>query len=224
MSFVRTDFKVVLRMIGLSITSKEKRILRKRMDPSNSKFIQFVDFQSFFNIGTGPTSAPGPASNESESGAASIPVDTPSLPDNYSHRPNVEKQLIDLLVGKASCQGGCIAAYGMGGSGKTCITAAVVREKAVLKKFSKVAWLGLSQAPQIQNLQHRYRIGLFLIQTHSIIHIFAQGCIFNSFKSTCRKTKKGVQKNSINIFRVFARTRQSAFASMTAGTATTTSI
>ena len=177
------------------------------MDPANSKLIQFVDFQSFFNIETGPTSAPGPASNESESGAASIPVDTPNLPDNYSHRPNVEKQLIELLVGKASCQGGCIAAYGMGGSGKTCITAAVVRETAVLKKFSKVAWLGLSQAPQIQNLQHRYRIGLFLIQSHSIIHIFTQGCIFSSFKSTCRKTKKGVQKNSINIFRVSARTR-----------------
>ena len=147
------------------------------MDPANSKFIRFVDFQSFFNIETGPTSAPGPASNESESGAASIPVDTPNLPDNYSHRPNVEKQLIDLLVGKASCQGGCIAAYGMGGSGKTCITAAVVREKAVLKKFSKVAWLGLSQAPQIQNLQHRYRTGVFLIQTHSIIHIFTQASL-----------------------------------------------
>ena len=189
MSFVRTDFKVVLRMIGLSITSTEKRILRKRMDPSNSKFIRFVDFQSFFNIETGPISAPGPASNESESRAASIPVDTPNLPDNYSHRPNVEKQLIELLVGKASCQGGCIAAYGMGGSGKTCITAAVVREKAVLKKFSKVAWLGLSQAPQIQNLQHRYRIGLFLIQTHSIIHIFTQSA-FPAFSRTCTARRR----------------------------------
>ena len=42
-----------------------------------------------------------------------IPVDAPILPDSYSHRPEVEKKLLDLLVGKVSCRGSCISAHGM---------------------------------------------------------------------------------------------------------------
>ena len=42
-----------------------------------------------------------------------IPVDAPILPDSYSHRPVVEKKLLDLLVGKVSCRGSCISAHGM---------------------------------------------------------------------------------------------------------------
>ena len=42
-----------------------------------------------------------------------IPVDAPILPDSYSHRPDVEKKLLDLLVGKVSCRGSCISAHGM---------------------------------------------------------------------------------------------------------------
>jgi hypothetical protein len=44
----------------------------------------------------------------------------------------------------------------MGGSGKTCITSAVIRDLAVLQNFSDgIAWICLSQQPSLSTLLQR---------------------------------------------------------------------
>ena len=81
------------------------------------KLIRFEDFEAFI-LGAPETSSSATKSTEEhQSHVAELPVDVPSLPDNYSHRPSVEGQVIDLLLGNVACRGGCIAAHGMGGAG-----------------------------------------------------------------------------------------------------------
>ena len=108
----RADFKACLKMIGLTMTSKEKGQLRKTMDPSGSKLIRLHDFKAFMMeaaVDAGTVAMPQKAQ------MANLPVDMPSLPDNYSHRHNVEDQIRDLLIGKAACKGNIVAAQGMVG-------------------------------------------------------------------------------------------------------------
>ena len=106
----RADFKACLKMIGLTMTSKEKGQLRKMMDPSGSKLIRLHDFKAFMMEAAVDAST---AATPQKARMANLPVDMPSLPDNYSHRHNVEDQIRDLLIGKAACKGNTVAAQGM---------------------------------------------------------------------------------------------------------------
>jgi hypothetical protein len=105
----RTDFKAVLKLLRLSISSKDRGKLRKKMDPTNSKFITFEDLQAFVCH----SDAAATKSGDSESALADLPVDMPSLPDNYRPRADVERQVVELLVGEAPCKGSTSAVHGM---------------------------------------------------------------------------------------------------------------
>ena len=72
------------------------------------KFITFQEFQAF--VSDDDTTAI--KSGESEF-LAKLPVDMPSLPDNYRHRSDVEHQILDLLMDKAPCKGSTCAVHGM---------------------------------------------------------------------------------------------------------------
>jgi hypothetical protein len=125
-----------LGMIGLQLKSKEKGTLRKKMDKHNTKvrsesrylhfplmsvyspkLIRFEDFEAFLLGDLESSSSDKKATEQQQSNVAELPVDVPFLPDTYSHRPSVEDQVIDLLLGNVACNGGCIAAHGMGGAG-----------------------------------------------------------------------------------------------------------
>jgi hypothetical protein len=150
----RADFKSICKTIGLHVTSKDKGKLRKSIDKTNSKIIRLRDFEAFMS--NGPATAIAPKIGQQDDKIANVPFDSPSLPDNYRARPEVETKLIDLLVGTTACKGSVVSAFGMGGAGKTCITAKVINTVAVRAKFPDgMAWVGLCQKPLLQNLQTR---------------------------------------------------------------------
>jgi CO dehydrogenase nickel-insertion accessory protein CooC1 len=127
-------------MIGMTVTSKEKGTLRKMIDVSGSKLIRFSDFEAFMKKETGTDISLTPEKSQ----IASLPVNMPSLPENYSHRHDVEDRIRDLLVLGKTCKGNTVAAQGMGGVGKSCIKSAVIQTSAVRETFlDGIAWLSL---------------------------------------------------------------------------------
>jgi hypothetical protein len=77
---------------------------------NTGKFITFQEFQAF----VADDDAIAAKSGNSESAPmAKLPVDMPSLPDNYRHRPDVEHQIFNLLMDKAPCKGSTCAVHGM---------------------------------------------------------------------------------------------------------------
>ena len=136
----RADFKVCLKMVDMTVTSKEKGTLRKMIDVSGSKLIRFSDVEAFMK---GRTDADISLTPE-KSQIASLPVNMPFLPENYSHRHDVEDRIRDLLVVGKTCKGNTVAAQGMGGVGKSCIKSAVIQTSAVRETFlDGIAWLSL---------------------------------------------------------------------------------
>jgi hypothetical protein len=123
--------------------------------------INFQHFQSFM-AKTDATTTTAVSTDKQAPGLPDIPVDAPVLQDGYSHRPKVEKEILDLLVGRSPCVGNCISAYGMGGAGKTCITSQVIRTNIeVREKFNDgIAWIAMSQKPKIRHLQRRMHFQL----------------------------------------------------------------
>ena len=74
------------------------------------KFITFQEFQAL----VADDDATATKSGDSESAwMAKLPVDMPSLPDNYRHRSDAEHQIFDLLMDNAPCKGSTCAVHGM---------------------------------------------------------------------------------------------------------------
>ena len=48
----RRDWKTVLLLLGIAVSSKEKGALRKKLDPMNRKMISFADYASFMGSNT----------------------------------------------------------------------------------------------------------------------------------------------------------------------------
>jgi hypothetical protein len=87
------------------------------MSVYSPKLIIFEEFEAFLLGDLESSSSDKNATEQQQSNVAELPVDVPFLPDTYSHRPSVEGRVIDLLLGNVACNGGCIAAHGMGGAG-----------------------------------------------------------------------------------------------------------
>lgn len=123
----RTDFKAVLKMLHLTISTKERGKLRKKMDPTNSEFScpsitvyidavllgKFITFQEFQALVADDDAVATKSGDPESAFLAKLPVDMPTLPDNYRYRPDVEHQIFDLLMDKAPCKGSTCAVHGM---------------------------------------------------------------------------------------------------------------
>jgi hypothetical protein len=115
----RSDFKAMLAMLRIKLPKEETKKLRRQMDPENSKIVNKPHFIRFIKRNDGNTfisddDTAAAKSGDSESAfLAKLPVDMPSLPDNYRHRPDVEHQIFDLLMDKAPCKGSTCAVHGM---------------------------------------------------------------------------------------------------------------
>jgi hypothetical protein len=59
----------------------------------------------------------------------------------------------------------------MGGVGKTILTAAVVRDERVRGAFERIAWIGMSQQPDLVELQKRCARGCFCIMNRPKVDI-----------------------------------------------------
>jgi hypothetical protein len=82
-----------------------------------------------------------------------LPIDVPSILDSFRPRPNVEQALKDQLLNKNTTM---VVAQGMGGVGKSVIASSLLHNQEIRERFvDGVAWVGMSQAPQILALQQR---------------------------------------------------------------------
>ena len=81
----RSDWKAVLRLLGIEASTKDKGNLRKKLDPSNSKLIAFADFAEFMRS---DAKTAGEDGRSSSAGAvdktpqfAALPSDVAEVPD-----------------------------------------------------------------------------------------------------------------------------------------------
>ena len=104
----RSDFKgVVSSLLGMKITKSEQGKLRKELDKRNTKLISESDFKAFFGH------VPNASVASTQSQQAVVPIDCPQLPDAYRSRPEIEKSIVDLLVGRSKSKSARIVAVGM---------------------------------------------------------------------------------------------------------------
>ena len=114
--------------------------------------------------------------NEDEGGApASIPPEVPTLPEALLPRPDIIAALKARVLDESSTtsatavtappkkQGdlsNTTAAAGLGGVGKTCMAAALVRDDEVRSAFDKICWVSVGQEPDTPSLQQTLHIQL----------------------------------------------------------------
>ena len=116
----RRDWKTVLLLLDIAVSSKEKGALRKKLDPANRKMISFTDYASFMGSSNaaaeqGNLDADGGTVNAMvlQTKFADLPADVPDVPDAYCARPATETRIIDLLLGKVPSKSPCVLAQGM---------------------------------------------------------------------------------------------------------------
>jgi hypothetical protein len=83
----RTGFRGAVRSLGLHIPDQHRKQLRKAI--TTSKLISLEDLQRFVS-----DLLPAP-----EKALCALPADLPQLPSNFQIRKDVEKSLIDALIG-----------------------------------------------------------------------------------------------------------------------------
>ena len=78
------------------------------------------------------------------------------LPTSFKSRPHAHEQLVAALLDSGGNRSTAVTApksrvssQGMGGVGKTMLTAAVVRDGRVRGAFECIAWIGMSQQPEL---------------------------------------------------------------------------
>ena len=72
----------------LIISEVQRKRLRKLLDPQERKVVSRANFLQFMNE----------HSCSSEVLMAILPKDLPKIPHNFRNRPNVEKELVELLL------------------------------------------------------------------------------------------------------------------------------
>jgi len=75
--------------------------------------IRFQNFETFMKTGAIADSSTPRNAIEQRERISAVPVDALTLPDNYRSRPNVERQITDLLVGNTPCKGSCCVTHGL---------------------------------------------------------------------------------------------------------------
>ena len=101
------------------------------------------------------------ATNSESSHLAPLHVEIPKLPSSFRSRPHAHEQLVTALLDSAkhsttvTAPKSRVSSQGMGGVGKTMLTAAVVRDERVRQAFPTICWINMSQQPDLLILQQR---------------------------------------------------------------------
>jgi hypothetical protein len=155
-SLSRSDFKrVVSKTLGLqSVADADRKELRSKLDPLQTKRVTYDALLAFMSDNQQKGAPKEMGQTKDKLPLLPLPMDVPNLPDCYRPRENVEKQVKDKLLDHSARSRSCVTAQGMGGVGKSVITAAVVRHNEIRARFTGgIAWIGLSQQPNLLALQ-----------------------------------------------------------------------
>ena len=133
-----------------TISQEEAKVLKKKL-PKKMSLAQFSEWMGKAKVKSEQTSASKGPSHPS-SRLALLPGDVPVLPTAFKSRPDAQEQLVAALLDSNGTSSTAVTApksrvssQGMGGVGKTMLTAAVVRDERIRGAFGSIAWIGMSQ-------------------------------------------------------------------------------
>ena len=136
----RKGFKQILKTLGLDLTDAARKRLRKKISGGNAvisvkMLARFVGEESQLHT-----------NQITRNDLAALPVEVPVLPTAFKSRPHAQEQLVAALLDSGGTSSTAVTApksrvssQGMGGVGKTMLTAAVVRDERVRGGFEKIA-------------------------------------------------------------------------------------
>jgi hypothetical protein len=134
--------------------------LRKKL-PKKVSLVQFCELMGEMKP-KGEGASPSEITEYPSSHLTQLPSEVPALPTSFKSRPHAHEQLVAALLDSAGSRSTAVTApksrvssQGMGGVGKTMLTAACVRDERVRGAFDAIGWLNMSQIPALLNLQER---------------------------------------------------------------------
>ena len=136
----------------------DAKALRKKL-PKKVSLVQFCEMMGEVKPKSSHPSA-SKSTTDMSSHLAELPGEVPVLPTSFQSRPHAHEQLVAALLNSGGSHSTAVTApksrvssQGMGGVGKTMLTAAVVRDERVRSAFECIAWIGMSQQPDLLQLQ-----------------------------------------------------------------------
>jgi hypothetical protein len=158
----RKGFKKLTSSLGIEVSEDERKMMRKRID--TKKAIELASFLLF--VGGNATVAESETSENDTGGGshlrlARLPVEVPELPPAFRERGHAQQQLTHAILDSTGSSTAVtapksrVSSQGMGGVGKTMLTAAVVRDERIRAAFELIGWVNLSQQPDLLRLQQR---------------------------------------------------------------------
>jgi hypothetical protein len=93
-SVSRQNWKAAIQQIGLAVDDETRKAIRKRVARDGSKLINLSQLTSFID----PVESTSTSASDSASELCEIPLEVPSLPDNFHPRDGPLKALVASLV------------------------------------------------------------------------------------------------------------------------------
>jgi hypothetical protein len=153
----KKEWRRIVKKTLPALSHVDAKVLRKQL-PKKVSLVQFFEMMGEAK----PKSHPSASKSTSNlpSHLAELPGEVPVLPTSFQSRPHAHEQLVAALLGSGGSHSTAVTApksrvssQGMGGVGKTMLTAAVVRDERVRGGFESIAWISMSQQPELLQLQ-----------------------------------------------------------------------
>jgi hypothetical protein len=154
----KKDWRRMIKKMLPTISKADARAMSKQLP----KAVNLAQFSELMDEGKrkDEQASASEISSHSSSHLARLPGDVPVLPTALKSRPHAHEQLVAALLDSGGNSSTAVTApksrvssQGMGGVGKTMLTAAVVRDGRVRGAFERIAWIGMSQQPELLQLQ-----------------------------------------------------------------------
>ena len=97
-SISRTDWKTATKQIGLAVNNEIRKAIRKRVARDGSKLINLSQLSSFIDPVDSASDSTSDSTSDSASELCAIPLEVPSLPDNFHPRGGPLEALVASLV------------------------------------------------------------------------------------------------------------------------------
>jgi hypothetical protein len=154
----KKDWRRIIKTILPTISKADAKALKKQL-PKKVDLVKFCELMDEVKPKNSGESASETTSHAS-SHLAELQNEVPVLPTSFKSRPHAQEQLVAALLESGGSHSTAVTApksrvssQGMGGVGKTMLTAAVVRDERVRGAFERIAWIGMSQQPELLQLQ-----------------------------------------------------------------------
>jgi hypothetical protein len=156
----KKEFRRMIKKTLPTLSKEAAKALKKKL-PKKVGLVEFCELMDQLKPKDEQSSA-SKSTTYPPSHLARLPSDVPVLPTSFKSRPHAQEQLVAALLDSSGSRSTAVIApksrvssQGMGGVGKTMLTAAVVRDERIRGAFESIAWIGMSQQPELLQLQGR---------------------------------------------------------------------